>query len=67
VIALLRHAGVSVHEVTLSVEDFRNAEEIFSSGNISKVVPVIGFDGSQLPFGPIARKARQLYWDWAKA
>ncbi len=67
VIALLREAGVSVHEVTLSVEDFRNAEEIFSSGNISKVVPVIGFDGRELPFGPIARKARQLYWDWAKA
>ena len=67
VIGLLREAGVSVHEVTLSVDDFREAEEIFSTGNISKVVPVIGFDGSELQFGPIARKARQLYWDWAKA
>lgn len=67
VIALLREAGVTVHEVTLTVEDFRQADEIFSTGNISKVVPVIGFDGRELPVGPIARKARQLYWDWAKS
>jgi len=67
VIALLRGAGVAVHEVTLSIEDFREADEVFSTGNISKVVPVIGFDGRDLPFGPLARKARQLYWDWAKA
>ncbi|MCW2305841.1 branched-chain amino acid aminotransferase [Rhodobium gokarnense] len=67
VLGLLRDAGVTVHEATLSVDDFREAEEIFSTGNISKVVPVIGFDDAQLQFGPIARKARQLYWDWAKA
>lgn len=67
VIALLRGAGVAVHELTLSIDDFRTADEIFSTGNISKVVPVIGFDGRDLPFGPMARKARQLYWDWAKA
>ncbi len=67
IISLLRAAGVTVHEVTLSVEDFRAAEEIFSTGNISKVVPVIGFDGSDLQFGPLARKARELYWDWAHA
>jgi len=65
VAGLLREAGVPVHEVTLTVEDFREADEIFSSGNISKVVPVIGFDDHALPFGPVARKARQLYWDWA--
>jgi branched-chain amino acid aminotransferase len=67
VAGLLREAGVAVHEVTLSIEDFRQADEIFSTGNISKVVPVIGIDGRELPFGPIARKARQLYWDWAKS
>jgi branched-chain amino acid aminotransferase len=65
VIGLLRGAGVEVHEVTLRIEDFHQAEEIFSTGNISKVVPCIGFEGRDLPFGPIARKARALYWDWA--
>jgi branched-chain amino acid aminotransferase len=67
VVGLLREAGVTVHEVTLTVEDFREADEIFSSGNISKVVPVIGFDERDLTYGPIAQKARQLYMDWAKA
>jgi branched-chain amino acid aminotransferase len=67
VIALLRAAGVTVHEVSLRVEDFRQADEIFSSGNMSKVVPVIGFDDKAFDFGPIAKKARSLYWDWAHA
>jgi len=67
VIGLLRAAGVSVHEVALRIEDFREADEIFSSGNISKVVPVIGFDDRRLDYGPIARKARALYMDWAHA
>lgn len=65
VIRLLRDAGVTVHEKTLSVEDFRTADEIFSSGNISKVMPVLGFDDRTFDYGPFARKARQLYWDWA--
>lgn len=51
--------------MTLGIADFRTADEIFSTGNISKVVPVIGFDERPLPFGPIARMARQLYMDWA--
>jgi branched-chain amino acid aminotransferase len=67
VIGLLRTAGVTVHEITLNIEDFREADEIFSSGNISKVVPVIGFDERELSVGPITRQARQLYMDWAKA
>lgn len=65
VIGLLRAAGTPVHEITLRIDDFHQAEEIFSTGNISKVVPCIGFEGRDLPFGPIARKARALYWDWA--
>ena len=65
VIGLLREAGVSVHETTLSVQDFREADEIFSTGNMSKVMPVIAFDDRYFQYGPIARKARSLYWDWA--
>ncbi len=67
VIGLLRDAGVPVHEMTLTPDDFRTAEEIFSTGNLSKVVPVTGFDGLKLDFGAVSRKARALYWDWAHA
>ena len=39
IIGLLRGAGFEVREATLSVEDFMNADEIFQTGNYSKVVP----------------------------
>lgn len=65
VIGLLRGAGVPVHEVTLTVEDFRSADEIFSTGNYSKVSPITQFDDRSLAHGPMTRQARALYWEWA--
>lgn len=65
VIRLLRGVGVSVHETTLRVEDFHTADEIFSTGNLTKIVPVIRFEDRELPIGPVMQKARALYWDWA--
>jgi branched-chain amino acid aminotransferase len=57
--------GFQTTEKTLTVRDFREADEIFSTGNHSKVVPVVRFEDRQLPAGPVARKARELYWEWA--
>ena len=65
VIDLLRKAGVEVVEKTLSYKDFQAADEIFSTGNYSKVVPVTKIDDRPLPFGPIYTKARELYWAFA--
>jgi branched-chain amino acid aminotransferase len=65
VIALLREAGVTVMETTLSYEDFRNADEIFSSGNYAKLSPVTRIDDRALQPGPFYRKARELYWAYA--
>lgn len=64
-IALLRDAGIEVAEATLSTADFIGADEIFSTGNHSKVVPVIRIEDRDLQPGPVARKLRDLYWDWA--
>jgi branched-chain amino acid aminotransferase len=65
VIALLRKSGVTVHEVALTYSDFQSADEIFSAGNFSKVMPVTRIDDRGLQPGPLYRKARQLYWDFA--
>ena len=65
VIKLLRGDGVTVVEGTLRYEDFANADEIFISGNHSKVMPVLRIDDRNLQPGPFYRKARQLYWDFA--
>jgi len=65
VISLLRGAGVEVQETTLTVADFFDADEIFSSGNYSKVVPINRFEDRHLQPGPLHAKARKLYWEWA--
>jgi branched-chain amino acid aminotransferase len=65
VIGLLRKAGFDVREATLSVEDFMGADEIFTSGNYSKVVGVNRLDGRNFQEGPFTRKALDLYMDWA--
>ncbi|MGB3834725.1 MAG: branched-chain amino acid aminotransferase [Mesorhizobium sp.] len=64
-IALLGDYGFRTVEKTLSVRDFLDADEIFSTGNHSKVVPVIRIEDRELQPGPVARKARELYWEWA--
>jgi branched-chain amino acid aminotransferase len=65
VIGLLRQSGVSVIEKTLTYQDFEAADEIFATGNYSKVVPVTRISDRALEFGPIYKKARELYWAFA--
>lgn len=64
-ITLLREAGTEVLEVTLTVEDFLDADEVFTTGNYSKVVPITRIEDRTLQPGPVHAKARKLYWDWA--
>ena len=61
----LRADGIEVHETVLSFEDFHAADEVFLTGNMSKVTPVTAFDDTTYPVGPITQRARTLYWDWA--
>jgi branched-chain amino acid aminotransferase len=65
IIKLLREAGVEVQEKTLRMQDFLDADEVFSTGNHSKVVPIIRVEDRNLQAGPVAKKARDLYWEWA--
>jgi branched-chain amino acid aminotransferase len=67
IIALLRQSGAAVVETTLRYEDFAAADEIFSTGNYSKVSPVIRIDERSLQPGPFYRRARELYWEFAHA
>jgi len=57
--------GMNVHETVLSFEDFHEADEVFLSGNMSKITPVTAFDDTSYQVGPVTRRARELYWDWA--
>jgi len=65
VIGLLRDAGTPVVETVLRYSDLQNADELFSTGNASKVLPITKVDDRSLQPGPIYRKARELYWQFA--
>jgi branched-chain amino acid aminotransferase len=67
IIGLMREAGVTVVEKSLRYADFQDADEIFSSGNFSKAMPVTRIDDRELQPGPFFRKAREAYWEFAHA
>jgi branched-chain amino acid aminotransferase len=67
VIALLRKAGITVHERTIRWDEVMAADEVFFTGNYAKVVPITRADGRELQPGPLAARARALYWDFAHA
>ena len=61
----LRSEGFEVHETVLTFADFQEADEVFMSGNMMKVTPVSAFDDRQYQTGPVTRRVREMYWDWA--
>jgi branched-chain amino acid aminotransferase len=65
VIGLLRDDGVEVVETALTVADFAAADEMFTTGNANKVMPVTRFENRELLRTAMAARARSLYWDFA--
>lgn len=65
VIGLLRGAGIPVEERTVTPADLASADEVFSTGNYAKVVPVTRVEDRDTPAGPVFAAARRLYWDFA--
>ena len=61
----LRAAGVEVREAVLTLDDVRAADEVFLSGNFGKVTPVTGFDDVSYAHGPMTKRIREIYMDWA--
>ena len=67
VIKLLRENGVEVQERRISFEEVREADEAFSSGNYAKVSPANRIEDRHLQPGPVAKKAKELYMEFARA
>ena len=61
----LKADGKKVHETVLSFQNFEEADEVFMSGNMSKITPVTAFDEHNYQVGPVTKSVRSLYWDWA--
>ena len=66
VIELLRDDGIEVAERTLRLDDVYDADEVFLTGNYSKVLPVVRVEDRDYQQGPIAKRARELYMAFAE-
>jgi branched-chain amino acid aminotransferase len=65
VIHLLREAGVEVAERIITYDELKDADELWSTGNYAKVLPINRIDDRELQPGPLYSRARALYWEWA--
>lgn len=67
VVKLLREAGIPTEERTVTVRDVMEADEVFSTGNYAKVLPVTRVEDRHLQPGPVYKRARELYFQYALA
>jgi branched-chain amino acid aminotransferase len=65
VIKLLAKEGIAVEERSVKPEELESAVEIFNTGNYGKVTPCVRYESRNLPVGPVATKARDLYFAFA--
>jgi len=66
-IGLLRENGVDVTERVVELDELLEADEVFASGNAPKVVAINRIEDRDYQPGPVARRARELYWAFAHA
>lgn len=65
IMRLLRQDGIPVHERRILYSEVLDADELFATGNMSKVTPFIRIETRDLQPGPVAKRARELYWNYA--
>lgn len=66
VAGLLQEDGLEVVEMTLTREDILGADEIFSTGNYGKVIPITMVEDKTFSVGPVFKRAHELYFDFAR-
>jgi branched-chain amino acid aminotransferase len=67
VLRLLSEAGHRVEERIVTVEDLETADEIFSTGNHGKVLPVTRYENRVLAEHSATMAARSLYFEFARS
>jgi branched-chain amino acid aminotransferase len=66
VLQLLRDDGVPAIETTLTRQDILDADEVFSTGNYGKVLPIAKVEDRHYQPGHVYQKARALYFEFAQ-
>ncbi|MGH6916422.1 MAG: aminotransferase class IV, partial [Geminicoccaceae bacterium] len=66
VLQLLRDDGAEALETTLTRQDVLEADEVFSTGNYGKVLPITRVEDRHYQTGHVYRRARALYFEFAQ-
>ncbi|WNK00077.1 branched-chain amino acid aminotransferase [Thalassospiraceae bacterium LMO-JJ14] len=66
IIQLLRDDGHQVVERAIDFNEVLAADELFATGNYAKVKPCTKIEDRELQPGPVATRARELYFEFAK-
>lgn len=64
---LLRADGIEVVETVLTRKDILEADEVFSTGNYGKVIPITAVEDRVFASGPVAARAKDLYFEFARS
>jgi branched-chain amino acid aminotransferase len=67
VLQLLFDAGTPAIETTLTRDDVLGADEVFSTGNYGKVLPITRVEHRHYQTGHVYQKARELYLAFARS
>ena len=66
IIGLLREDGHEVAECRMSFDEVCGADEVFSTGNLAKVLPTTRVEDRDFQPGPVMERARELYFAYAE-
>ena len=66
VIKLLRDDGYEIVERAVDFKELLSADELFATGNYAKVKPCTKLEDREYQPGPVATRARELYFEFAK-
>ncbi len=65
IIQLLRDDGIDVQGRVIKYDDLSDADELFGTGNYSKMMPCVRLDDRPLQPGPLYARARDLYFEFS--
>ena len=66
VITLCKDNDIPIIETKISPDFLMDADEIFMTGNLNKILPVTKLEDKELGVGSLSTAIRDLYFDWAK-
>ncbi|MFT4297844.1 MAG: branched-chain amino acid transaminase [Candidatus Woesearchaeota archaeon] len=66
VIEILKSKGLDVQERTISLDELKNADELFFTGTAAEMTPIVEIDGTKISNGKVGEMTSSLIQDFFK-